>query len=162
MRACFKVLAIAVFLGLPVFAQNSTPSGSDQAAVVSFGEKAAIAALNFQQGDAIGFARAHDDFTSDGWKDFMKHMEGFLDQKGAPTFTSSFVASRAATVPDQKKEVLHFRIPGTLTQSNKLGRTTYRAALEVYVLPNRTAGGRPIKIQRLEQITCAGASTACQ
>ena len=107
-------------------------------------------------------ARAHDDFTSDGWKDFIKRMEGFLDQKGAPTFTSSFVAAHGATVLDEKEGVLHLRIPGTLTQSSNLGRTTYRAAIEVYVLPNRTDGGRTIKIQRLEQITCAGASTACQ
>jgi len=162
MHAYFKVFAITVFLGVPLFAQNATPSRLDQAAIVSFSEKAAIAALNFQQGDAIGFARAHDDFTSDGWKVFIKRMEGFLDRKGAPTFASSFVAAHGATVLDEKEGVLHLRIPGTLTQSSKLGRTTYRAAIEVYVLRNRTAGGRPIKIQRLEQITCAGASTACQ
>jgi len=162
MRGHFKVFAITVFLGIPVFAQNAAPSRLDQAAIVGFSQKAAIAALNFQQGDAVGFARAHDDFTSDGWKDFIKRMEGFLDQKGAPTFTSSFVAARGATVLDEKEGVLHLRIPGTLTQSSNLGRTTYRAAIEVYVLPNRTAGGRTIKIQRLEQITCAGASTACQ
>jgi hypothetical protein len=162
MRAYFKVFAITVFLGIPVFAQNATPSRFDQTTIVGFGEKAAIAALNFQQGDAVGFARAHVDFTSDGWKDFIKRMEGFLDQKGAPTFTSSFVAAHSATVLDEREGGLHLRIPGTLTQSSNLGRTTYRAAIEVYVLPNRTAGGRPIKIQRLEQITCAGASTACQ
>jgi hypothetical protein len=162
MRAYFKVFAITVFLGIPVFAQNRTPSRLDQATVVRFSEKTAIAALNFRQGDAVGFARAHDDFTSDGWKDFTKRMEGFLDQKGAPTFTSTFVAAHGATVLDEKEGLLHLRIPGILTQSSNLGRTSYRAAIEVYVLPNRTAGGRPIKIQRLEQITCAGTSTACQ
>jgi hypothetical protein len=161
-RGHFKVLAITVFLDIPAFAQNAAPSRLDQAAIVGFSQKAAIAALNFQQGDVVGFARAHDDFTSDGWKDLITRMEGFLDQKGAPTFTSSFVAAHGATVLDEKEGVLHLRIPGTWTQSSNLGRTTYRAAIEVYVLPNRTAGGRTIKIQRLEQITCAGASTACQ
>src|ERR1700682_683136 len=58
----------------------------------------------------------------------------------SPTFTSSFVAAHGATVLDEKEGVLHLRIPGTLTQSSNLGRTTYRAAIEVYVLPNRTAG----------------------
>jgi hypothetical protein len=84
MRAYFKVFAITVFLGIPVFAQNTTPSRLDQATIVRFSEKTAIAALNFQQGDAVGFARAHDDFTSDGWKDFTKRMEGFLDRRHRP------------------------------------------------------------------------------
>src|SRR5882762_10243905 len=103
MRGDFNVLALTVFLGIPVFAQYAAPSRLDQAAIVGFSQKAAIAALNFQQGDAVGFAHAHDDFTSDGWKDFIKRMEGFLDQKGAPTFTSSFVAARGATVLDEKE-----------------------------------------------------------
>jgi len=149
MRADFKVLAITIFLGIPVFAQNATPSRLDQATILGFSQKAAIAALNFQQGDAVGFARSHDDFTSDGWKDFIKRMEGFLDQKGAPTFTSSFVAAHGATVLDEKEGVLHLRIPGALTQSNNLGRTTYRAAIEVYVLPNRTALGPELLRHRL-------------
>jgi len=162
MGAVLRLIAIAVLLSVRGFAQNATPSGPDQATMAGFGQKAALAALNFQQGDAVGFTRARDDFTPDGWKDFVKHMEGFLDQKGAPTFTSSFVAAHAATVLDERGGVLHLRIPGTLTQSSNLGRTTYRAAIEVYLLRNQATGGRPVKIQRLEQITCAGASTACQ
>lgn len=142
-----------LLLSFPLFAQNRTQSRSD---LVSFGQNAAIAALNFQQGDAAGFNRARDNFTAEGWKDFLKHMEGFLDEKGAPTFTSSFVASRDATVVDQKEGVLHLRIPGTLTQSSKIGKTTYKAAIEVDVLRS------PAKIQRLEQVTCVGSSTACQ
>lgn len=90
----------------------------------------------------------------------MKHMEGFLDEKGAPTFTSTFVASRAETMLDEKDGVIHFRIPGTLTQSSQLGKTTYRRfAIEVHAI--REEGEHKIKIQRLEQITCLGASTSC-
>jgi hypothetical protein len=83
-------------------------------------------------------------------------MKGFLDEKGAPTFTSVFAGSGPAKVLDEKNGVVRFRIPGTLTQSSKLGKTTYRAALEV------AAAGKPVRIQKLEQIACAGASTACQ
>jgi len=162
MRTELRFVLVAVLFTVRAFAQNTAPSGSDQAAIVRLGQKAAIAALNFQQGDAAGFTRAREDFTTDGWKNFIKTMEGSLDQKGAPTFTSSFVASRDATVLDEKEGVLHLRIPGTLTQSSNLGRTTYKAAIEVYVLRSPTPGGRPIQIQRLEQITCAGASTKCQ
>jgi len=103
-------------------------------------------------------ARAQADFTASGWTDFMRHMQGFLDDKGAPTFTSTFVPSRNATVLGEKDGVVHFRIPGALTQTNNIGKTTYRAAVEVYAGSN----GSATKIQRLEQITCVGASTACQ
>jgi len=162
MRTKLKFVLTLVLLSIPAFAQNTTRSESDQAAIVRLGQKTAIAALNFQQGDAVGFTHARDDFTTDGWKNFVKNMEGFLDQKGAPTFTSSFVPTHDATVVDEKEGVLHLRIPGTLTQSSNIGRTTYKAALEVYLLSNRAAGGRSVKIQRLQQITCVGASAACQ
>jgi len=155
------VAVIAVLISFPALAQSAAQTTSEQAAVVDSGQKAAIAALNFQQGDAAGFNRARDNFTPDGWKDFVEHMEGFLDQKGAPTFTSSFVAKRDATVLSESDGVLRLRIPGTLTQSNKTGKTTYRrAAIEVYVLRD-PASGETIKIQHLESITCVGASTAC-
>jgi hypothetical protein len=162
MRATLPVTVVAALLSFPAFAQNATQSDSDQSTTVGLGQKAAIAALNFQQGDAVGFNRARDNFSSDGWKDFIKHMEGFFDQKGAPTFTSSFVATHDAAVLDEREGVFHLRIPGTLTQSSKLGRTSYRAAIEVYVVRNQTAGEKPIKIQHLEQFTCAGSSTTCQ
>jgi len=162
MRTELKFVLVAALLSIPAFAQNTARSGSDQTTIIRLGQKAAIAALNFQQGDTFGFGRAREDFTTEGWKNFVKSMQGFLDENGAPTFTSSFVAARDATVVDEKEGVLHLRIPGTLTQSSKLGRTTYKAALEVYLLPNRAPDGKPVKIQRLDQITCGGSSTACQ
>lgn len=158
MRAIPSLTIIAVLVSFPALAQTA----SDRAALVEFGQKAAIAALNFRQGDAAGFNRARDNFTPDGWKDFMKHMEGFMDQKGAPTFTSSFVAKREATVLRESNGVVHLRIPGTLTQSNQIGRTVYRrSAIELDVLRNPTSGGEPPRIQHLESITCGEASTAC-
>jgi len=156
----FRVLLLAA---LPVFPQTQAPAKADQATVVRVAAKAAIAAINFRQGDAAGLARARADFTPEGWKEFLKHMEGFLDPKGAPTFTSTFLPSRGATVLAEDHGVVRFRIPGTLTQSSKLGRTTYRAAIEVSALRDSMIhGGEPIKIKHLEQITCAGTSTACQ
>jgi hypothetical protein len=129
----------------------------DQASIVGFAERAAVRAINFHQGDAAGLARSHSDFTESGWKDFMKFMQGFLDENGAPTFTSTFTPSEKAKVIDEKDGIVRIRIPGSLTQSNQLGKTNYdRAALEVL------AGGNPVKLQKVEQITCLGASAACQ
>lgn len=155
MRGNFKWIIVCVLLlALPVFAWNASHSGPE--AAIDFAQKAAVAAVNFRQGDQAGFSRSRADFTADGWKDFLRHNQGFLDQNGAPTFTSTFVPSAAARILGEQKATLHLRIPGTLTQSNNLGRTIYRAALDVVV------GGTPAKIEKLEQITCAGASAACQ
>ncbi len=156
------VFFVLILAAAPFSAQAQNPAKADQMTVVRVAEKAAIAALNFRQGDAAGLARARADFTPEGWKEFMQHMQGFLDQQGAPTFTSTFVPSKGPTVLGEEQGVVHFRIPGKLTQSSNLGRTIYRAAIEVYARRDLLIhGGRPIKIQRLEQITCGGASTAC-
>jgi hypothetical protein len=156
MRYLLQILFVALFTAIPLFAQDQPSSSTDQAATLAFAQKAAVSALNFRQGDSASLTQARPDFTDDGWKNFMKHMEGWLDQKGAPTFTSSFVPSRDAVVVGQENGIVHLRIPGTLKQTQNKSSTTYRAAIDVYL------GGNPAKIQRLEQITCAGASTACQ
>lgn len=158
MRLVLRLPALVMLLVAASFGQDTTKQTGVQSPDIAAVQKTAVAALNFRQGDIGGFNRARTDFTADGWKDFIKHMEGFLDEKGAPTFSSSFVISRDAAVLDEKDGVVHLRIPGTLTQSNQLGKTTYRAAIELYAA--RGADTR-IKIQHLEQITCVGASTSC-
>ena len=159
---CYMRIVAALFVCVTCAAQDATPTKLHQSKAVAIAQEAAIAALTFRQGDASSFARARDNFTSEGWKDFKKRMEGFLDEKGAPMFSSSFVATHDATLLDEKDDVLHLRIPGRLTQSSNLGKTEYRAAIEVYVVQSQNGGEKPIKIQRMEQITCAGTSTSCQ
>ena len=161
MRSNVARILTALLLCVPVFAQNAHAQAPDKGALSAFGEKAAIAAVNFHEGDLAEFTHARADFTPDGWNRFVQHMQGFLDPKGAPTFTSSFVASGSATVVDEKDGVLHLKIPGTLTQASKLGRTTYRAALEVYFLADPSTGAKSFKIQRLDQVTCGASSKGC-
>lgn len=158
MARCATLVAV-MLLGQMSVAQ--TPASPTQAQVVTSVQKAAVAALNFRQGDVAGFNRARADFTSDGWKGFVMHMQGFLDSKGAPMFTSSFVPKHDARVLDEKNGVLHLRIPGTLTQSSNRSRTVYdRAAIEVYALYSSDTGR--VKIQQLDQVTCARTSNACE
>ena len=124
---------------------------------VAAATKVATAVMNFPEGDAAALNRARSAFTVEGWQSFMKTMQGFLDANGAPTFTSTFVA-RDARVLGTQDGVLHLRIPGALTQGNRLGKTTYEPfALDVYLIQD----GGVIKIRRLEQVTCRGASTEC-
>ena len=85
----------------------------------------------------------------------MKHMAGFLDPRGAPAFSSSFVPSGNAVVTGKENGIVYFRIPGTLKHMQGASSTTYRANIEVQ------AGGEPMKIQLLEQTTCLGPSIVC-
>ena len=149
-----RSIVVAALLCLPVFAQNgSQPNRSE---MIDFAKRSAISAVNFKQGDLVGFNNARADFTIEGWNDFIHHNEGFLDQNGTPTFSSTFVATGDVTILGDENGRLHLRIPGTLTQNNNIGKTTYRAALDVIV------GGTPARIEKLKQVTCAGSSPACK
>ena len=155
-----SIVVLAIILSIAGWRQDAFGSNPQNDDDLETAQKMAVAALNFRQGDANGFNRARANFTLNGWKEFVKHMEGYLDAQGSPTFTSTFVATRAARLVEDKDGVIHFKIPGTMTQSSQLGKTTYqRFALEVYAVRDSTE--KRIKIQRLEQITCLGASKAC-
>jgi hypothetical protein len=156
MRSQSLLLLVVILAGVSLSAQSLAPAPADLSAVLAFAEKAGVRAVNFEMGDLASLNRARADFTSDGWKDFLKHMAGYLDDKGAPAFNSNFTPTGKARVVEEKDGIVHVKIPGTLKQGNKISSTTYRAAIDVY------AGGKPIKIERLEQITCGAASTNCQ
>lgn len=162
MRTDWTRIVVAVLLSGGLFAQDTRPARSDLAAIANLGQRAAVAAVNFKQGDRAGFASARANFTSDGWNAFIRSMREFLDSNGAPLFTSTFVPSSNVIVLDEKESTVHLKIPGTLTQSNKVGKTTYRATLEVHVVRIAASGTSPVQIELLEQITCAGPSSACQ
>ena len=162
-RSQLVVFFALFFTSVPLSAQSSSPERRDQYTIVAAAQDAAVRAVTFRQGDAEGWKRGRPDFTQEGWTEFVKHMQGWLDEKGAPRFSSSFVPSGNAVVIGNENGVVHFRIPGTLTHKQNGSITAYRAAIEVYALRDLLIhGGEPIKIKHLEQITCAGASTACQ
>jgi hypothetical protein len=149
MRYCLLTLFFALVIVVLL------PAQTDQDAIVAFAQKAAVGALYFRQGDLAGLTRAQPDFTPEGWADFLKRMQGFLDEKGAPTFTSSFVPSGDAVIVDEKNGIVHIRIPGTLKQTHDQSNATYRVRIQVH------AGGKPIRIIQLEQTMCIG-SSACK
>lgn len=126
----------------------------DDASVLSFARTASVRALTFRQGVREGFTGARAAFTETAWAQFVRVMEGWLDQNGAPTFNSSFIPSGEGAVVDRQNDVVHVRFLGVLTQSQNLSRTTYRVVVDVW------AGGRPLNVQRLTQTTCGGASAS--
>jgi hypothetical protein len=145
MRCQLAVLFIVLLNGFPALAQT-TPA-KEQTAIVKIAQEAAVRTLAIKQGDALSLTESRDAFTPEGWSAFMKIMKEWLDKKGAPTFGSSFVPSGDAVVIGQENGVIHFKIPGTLTQTHDKSRTVYNhAELDI------RAGGSPVKILHLEQI----------
>jgi hypothetical protein len=144
MRVHFMVLLGAVLFNGPALAQTTAVPTTDQAAAVALVHKAVVRALNFDRGDLERLRGARDDFTPEGWTQFMKRLDGWLDEKGAPTFS-------------QSDGVLHLTIPGTLKHRQNNLTSTYPIVVEV------RASGRPVKIEHLEQSICGGpTATPCQ
>jgi len=145
-----RLIAFVAAIGAPqvVGAQDS---------ITSFAERTSVRALTFDHGDRGAFTAVRALFTPEAWTAFLEHLRGWLDENGAPLFDSSFVSSGAVRVVDEDTGVVHVRVPGTLTQTQKGSRTIYRRfAVDVWV------GSDPLRIHTLTQTTCLGASTACE
>jgi len=84
----------------------------------------------------------------------MKTMQGFLDNEGAPTFSSKFVPAGDAVIVSEESGMIRLKIPGTLTQTEGGSRTTYHLHLEV------TAVGTVPKLDHLGQVTCGATRAA--
>src|SRR6202795_2543563 len=81
-----------------------------------------------------------------GWLErFYEAHEGYVDAKGVPEFSQSFVPSGDAKVIDEESGMVHLTILGRLKQTHDSSSTTYgHVEIDVRV------GGTPIKIQHLE------------
>ena len=146
MRVLLVVLLGAVLVSGSTLAQTAT----DQAAIVGLVHKAVVRALNFDRGDLERLRAARGDFTPEGWTQFVKRLDEWLDDKGAPTFSSSFVPFGDPTIVSQSDGALHVTIPGTLKHSQGGSSTTYRVVVDV------RAAGKPMKIEHLTQTMCGG------
>ena len=149
MRNSCVALIVALFLSGPIWGQRASVATADKAAIVAFTQKAVERALDYDQGNRESLIEAHDDFTPDGWHEFMKWLEGYLDDKGAPTGSSRFTSTGDPVMKEQENGVARITIPGILKQESKnayggISKTTYRVAVDVQV------GSNPLKIQHLK------------
>jgi hypothetical protein len=112
--------------------------------IPGFVRTAVARALNYNQGDRPSLVDAQDDFTTDAWREFMRRMDGWLDENGAPLGNSSFTATGDAIIKGYDLGVMHLTIPGTLKQSQNQSSTTYQVLVDVQV------SGIPPKITHLE------------
>jgi len=154
----YFTLIVGLFLSSSAWIQAASLSASDKAAIVDFAQKAAVRTLDYNQGDRGSLMDAQEDFTPGGWQEFMKWLDGWIDNKGAPLGSSKFSPTSEAMVKGEENGVLRLKIPGTLKQLSRnegggvIG-ATYRAVIEIQ------AGGNPVKILHLKVTTCGGAST---
>jgi hypothetical protein len=107
MRHCIALLVCL----LSIFALAQTPPASTPTESVSQVQAAAINALTFEQGNLRSLTKARTDFTPQGWDDFMKTLQGFLDDKGAPTYSSKFVPAGDAVVVNKDRGPSISRFP---------------------------------------------------
>ena len=142
---CLVLLSIAV-VSLPGLTPAIPLQEKEEAAIVEFAKNAVVQALNYSQGDRQSLIDAQDAFTPDGWREFMKRMEGWLDSKGAPLSGSSFIPSGDVVITGQENGVLRLRVPGVLKQSQNKSATTYRVVVGVRM------SGNPVKIGHLEPV----------
>ena len=153
MRYSWVVLVVTFGLANPRWPQNVLAVTTDQTAAIDFVQKAVPRALDYDQGNRQSLVDVEDDFTPDGWREFMKWLAGFLDDKGAPTGSSRFTATGATVVKSKGNDAIRLAIPGTLKQQSKnayggLSTTTYRVTVDVEV------NGNALKIQYLQTRTC--------
>ena len=158
MRRCIAPFAVSLSI-VAASAQTAPADLKDEAAVVRYAEVACLRALDFIQGNIKSLADAQDDFTPQGWSEFMKKLNGWLDDKGAPKFSSNFSPSGKAVDVRHEEGALRLTIPGILKQERRnefggVSTTAYRVEVDIRL------SGKPVKIERLEQRTCGGAKTA--
>lgn len=154
----FLVFFVALSISGAVSAQISPAGTKSQAAAVHYAEKASLRALDFTQGDIESLLDARNDFTPEGWTEFMKKLDGWLDDKGAPKLSSNFSPSGEALDVRRKSGEFRLTIPGILKQESRnqfggVSTTAYRAEIDVQL------SGKPMKIEHMIQRTCGGANT---
>lgn len=133
---------------------------SDPEAQTRFAEKAASVSLNFRQGDVASLVDARPLFTESGWEAFLKRLAGSMDPRGAATFTSTFTPSGSAIAATKDKDgvTVTVTVPGVLKHESRspqggVSSTAYRAEIDIRLAPG------PLRIERLVQRTCGGATT---
>src|SRR5262249_16251974 len=126
------ILSIAL-LSIPRFAPAAPLQARDDRSIIDFVQKAVVRALNYNEGDRQSLIDAQDDFTADGWREFMKRMDGWLNSKGAPLGNSSFMPGGNPEIADQENGLIHLVVPGVLRQSQNQSVTTYRLVVDVRV-----------------------------
>lgn len=150
---CFAVLVFATFLTAQSMAQESAPN---QPKLVQEATTISLRTLQFTQGDLASLLDAKSQFTTAGWAEFMKKLQGWQDEKGAATFSSRLVPSGPALDVRRHDGVIDLTIPGVLEQESRnayggVSTTRYRA--EVYVQFAESSR----KVAHLKQHMCGGA-----
>lgn len=130
----------------------------DQTRLVQEATAVSLHALQFTQGDPVSLLDAKSEFTTGGWAEFMKKLDGWQDEAGAATYSSRFIPSGPALDVRRHDGVVDLTIPGVLEQESRnpyggVSTTKYRAEIDLQIAE---ASG---KLTHLKQRTCGGAGS---
>ena len=142
---CSLVVTLSLGAGLMATGESLAP--------IDFAKAAVSRALDYEQGNRASLVDAQDDFTPEAWSEFMKWLQEYVDDKGAPTGSSLFTATGEVVVKSEQAGVFRVAIDGTLKQQsrNAYGGTlaaTYRVTVDIELT------GHPPKIIHLKTTTC--------
>lgn len=142
--------------------QSAPGQSTNQAADVDLVKKMVFRALDHNQGDIGSLNDAQNDFTPQAWSKFIRHMDGYLDARGAPLFNQTFTPAEEPVVVSRENGLTYIAIRGLLQQTASMSKSTainstvtYRSVIYVEV------GGSPTKIQKLEQTMCGVGTEPC-
>lgn len=138
--SCFVVVLAACS------AKDTEPSSEEQTRAII------KKALDFQKGDVVSLTDAQNDFTPAAWDKFAAKFDGWLDDGGAPQFSSeltdlTFVSS--ALSGDGKTRTVY---GGVLTYAQGASHTAYRVKITAEFSDD------PVMITALDYSTCGGAN----
>ena len=172
MRKVIRCLLTGLLLSsvaTPIWVQSVSADTAEEAAV-DFAQKAVPRALNYDQGNRESFVDAQEDFTPEAWREFLKWLDGYLDNNGAPTGSSVFTASGKPVLKSQANGVLRLTLAGTLKQENSKGsrvlsRMIFRSAgilSKFSILKPRSAWARVVVTSYFSCAYLAGLRPATQ
>lgn len=119
----FIVLLFVLAFAVPAFSMDL---GKDQTKLVQHATALGLRAMEFNQGNLPSLLDAEKDFITEGWMEFKVKLNGWLDEKGAATFSSVFVPSGPALDVRRRDRVMYLTIPGVLKHENLTNMAEYR------------------------------------
>ena len=125
------LVSLVVSSAGPGSPQPAVQSAGGRSALAAFARNAAVKALTYSQGDRETLIDAETDFTSEGWREFMGRMAGFVDSKGAPQGSSSFVPDEDVLVRTDNSDVMQCGITGILKQTRDTMTATYQVTVRI-------------------------------
>ena len=122
-----KLSLLLLLVLMSGFASANSPPPLDLKAIT----ETIILSQALVQGDAESLKKAKAQFTEVGLRRLEGQLIGFIDEKGAPTFSQTFTPLRELSVTRIEGGVIKANLLGTQKQTSGTSTTTYNGIIEI-------------------------------